>query len=204
MTSLEADHARLDEPTRRNLIENALEEAGRLNRLVGNLLDMTRLESGAIRIRRELVDVQDVIGSSLAQLDKRLGARRVVVTTPEDMPLVPLDFVLVTQVLVNLLDNAIKYSPADAPIEVRARLAGGQLEIEVADRGVGIPREDLARVFDKFYRVQRPGSVTGTGLGLSICKGIVEAHGGFIGAENREGGGTLITLGIPVAEVPLP
>lgn len=200
LTSLEADSARLDEPTRRSLIENALEESGRLNRLVGNLLDMTRLESGAIRIRRESVEVQDVIGSALAQLDDRLGKRHVLVTIPDDLPLVPLDFVLTIQVLVNVLDNAIKYSPPDAPIEVRARLAGGHLEIEVADRGVGIPREDLARVFDKFYRVQRPGSVSGTGLGLSICKGIVEAHGGFIGAENREGGGTVITLGIPFAE----
>jgi two-component system sensor histidine kinase KdpD len=97
---------------------NALEEAGRLNRLVGNLLDMTRLESGAIRIRREAVDVQDVIGSALAQLDSRLGERRVSVTIPDEMPLVPLDFVLIVQVLVNLLDNALKYSPSTAPIEV--------------------------------------------------------------------------------------
>jgi two-component system sensor histidine kinase KdpD len=108
-----------------------------------------------------------------------------------------MDFVLISQVLVNLLDNALKYSPADSPIEVRAQVAGRYLEIEVEDRGVGIPAEDLTRVFDKFYRVRRPGSVSGTGLGLSICQGIVQAHRGFIAAENRPGGGTIITVALP-------
>jgi two-component system sensor histidine kinase KdpD len=108
--------------------------------------------------------------------------------------------VLIVQVLVNLLDNAIKYSAADAPIEIAAHPAGAFLEVEVRDRGVGIPRDDLGRVFDKFYRVQRPESVSGTGLGLSICKGIVEAHGGFIVAEDRPGGGTIITFALPLQE----
>jgi two-component system sensor histidine kinase KdpD len=109
-----------------------------------------------------------------------------------------MDFVLIVQVLVNLIDNAIKYSPEGSPIDIQARITGAFLEIQVADRGIGIPPEDLSRVFDKFYRVQRPESVSGTGLGLSICKGIAEAHGGFIGAENRGGGGTIITLALPV------
>jgi two-component system sensor histidine kinase KdpD len=111
-----------------------------------------------------------------------------------------MDFVTIVQVLVNLLDNAVKYSPPQSPIDLRARAAGAFLEIEVSDRGWGIPKEDLARVFDKFYRVRRPESIGGTGLGLSICKGIVEAHGGFIGAENRPDGGTTITVALPLQE----
>jgi two-component system sensor histidine kinase KdpD len=198
LSSLEEDGARLDEAARRSLIENAREEAERLNRLVSNLLDMTRLEAGALRVAHDLCDVQDVVGAALEQLGDRLGDRRIKTDVPADLPLAPMDFVLITRVLVNLLDNALKYSPPETPIEVRAHAASGHLEIEVADQGIGIPAEDLARVFDKFYRVQRPGHASGTGLGLSICKGIVEAHGGFIAAENRAGGGTVITVALPL------
>jgi two-component system sensor histidine kinase KdpD len=117
---------------------------------------------------------------------------------PSDLPLVLMDFVLMVQVLVNLLDNARKYSPPGTPIEVRAHVDGAEAHIQVADRGVGIPPDDLERVFDKFYRVQQPGQVTGTGLGLSICKGIVEAHGGRIWAHNRDGGGTVVAVALPL------
>ncbi len=198
LSTLEDDDTTLDGGTRRGLIENAREEAERLNRLVGNLLDMTRLEAGAMKVRREPADVQDLVGSALAQLGARLEGHPVSVQVPEDLPMVPLDFVLLVQVLYNLLDNALKYSPADGPIEVSARLAGNRLALAVADRGTGIPPADLAYVFDKFYRVQRRGTTSGTGLGLSICKGIVEAHGGEIQAENRPGGGTVVTLWLPV------
>ena len=109
-----------------------------------------------------------------------------------------MDFVLISRVLVNVIDNALKYSPPGSPIEIEAHLASGYVEIAVADRGIGIPKEDLSRIFDKFYRVQRPDNITGTGLGLSIGKGIVEAHGGFIVAENRPGGGTIITIALPM------
>jgi two-component system sensor histidine kinase KdpD len=198
LSSLDEAGAQLDEAARRSLIENARGEAERLNRLVGNLLDMTRLEAGALRLAMEPCDVQDVIGAALDQLKDRLDGRPVQVRVPDDLPLVPMDFVTITQVLVNLLDNALKYSAAATPIEVEAHAAGGHLEVAVADRGIGIPPEDLVRVFDKFYGVQQPGRVSGTGLGLSICKGIVEAHGGFIAAENRVGGGTVITLALPL------
>ncbi len=198
LSSLQEDDIELNEATRHSLVENAREEAERLNRLVGNLLDMTRIESGALRAVFELADIQDVTGVALKQVSDRLQDSRVVVQVPDELPLVLVDFVLIVQVLVNLLDNAIKYSAADAPIEIAAYPAGAFMEVEVRDRGVGIPRQDLKRVFDKFYRVQRPESVTGTGLGLSICKGIVEAHGGFIVAENRPGGGTIITFALPL------
>jgi two-component system sensor histidine kinase KdpD len=198
LTSLQQAGAAMDAETRDNLLETAREEADRLNRLVGNLLNMTRIEAGAIHLNCQPLDVQDLVGASLEQVGSRLGDRPVVIDVPPDLPLASMDFVLMLQVLVNIFDNAIKYSPPDAPIELCAHTAGAFLEIEVADHGPGIPQEDLQRVFEKFYRVHRPESVSGTGLGLSICKGILEAHGGFITAENRPGGGALITLALPL------
>jgi two-component system sensor histidine kinase KdpD len=192
------DQLVLDESARRSLIETASEEADRLNRLVGNLLDMTRLESGAMHFKKEACDIQDLVGSTLEELGGRLGNRSIHIDIPLELPLIPLDFVLVERVLVNVIDNALKYSPANTPIEIKAHAAGAFLEIEVADRGTGIPLEDLNRVFDKFYRVQRPDNISGTGLGLSISKGIVQAHGGFIAAENRPDGGTIITISLPL------
>jgi two-component system sensor histidine kinase KdpD len=198
LSSLQQDELQLSPANRRSLIDNALTEAERLNRLVGNLLSMTRLEAGAMRVSQELCDVQDVIGAAIRQMEEPLADRKVNVEVPEGLPLVPMDFVLIVQVLVNLLDNALKYSAPETLIEVRARSMGATVELDTADRGVGIPTEDLDRVFDKFYRVQRPENVGGTGLGLSICKGIVEAHGGQIRARNREGGGTIVTVSLPM------
>jgi two-component system sensor histidine kinase KdpD len=200
LTTLQEKDVGLDDQARAVLIDTAAEEAGRLNRLVGNLLEMTRLEAGAIKVRREPRDVQDVIGAALRQAGDRLGDRPVEVDLAPDLPLVPLDLTLVVHVLVNLLDNAVKYSPAGSPIQVQARASAGEVVLEVSDRGIGIPEEDLVRVFEKFYRVQRPGSVTGTGLGLSISKGLVEAHGGHVSARNRPGGGTIIAVSLPLTE----
>jgi two-component system sensor histidine kinase KdpD len=191
---------RLDDEARRILLETAAEEAGRLNRLVGNLLDMTRLEAGAVRVKRELRDVQDAIGAALQQASDRLGERPVEIDIPVDLPLVPMDFALVVHVLVNLIDNALKYSPPASLIQIGAHTSDGEMVLDVADRGIGIPTEDQARVFVKFYRVQRPDSVTGTGLGLSISKGLVEAHGGRIVARSRPGGGTIVTATLPLSE----
>jgi two-component system sensor histidine kinase KdpD len=183
---------------RQGLLDTAREEADRLNRLVGNLLDMTRIEAGAIQVRREYSDVLDVIGTALEMFKDPLDDHPVKVDVPDDLPLVPMDFVLIERVLVNVLDNAIKFSPAQAPIDIQARLIGNDLEINILDRGPGIPTRDLERIFDKFYRVQRPGNVKGTGLGLSICKGMVEAHGGTIYAKNRSDGGAIVTIVLPL------
>ncbi len=183
---------------RLELLDTAWEEAERLNRFVGNLLDMTKLEAGAVKLRRELVDVQDLVGCSLAALERRLGTRKVDLHVPSTLPPVRMDMTLMTQVLVNLLDNALKYSPDASPIEIAARADASRLNIEVADRGPGIPAQDLKRVFEKFYRIPVPEGVSGTGLGLSICKGIVEAHGGTIRAENRTGGGLKIIVTLPL------
>jgi two-component system sensor histidine kinase KdpD len=200
LSSLREDGALLDGDTRRSLIETAEEEAGRLNRLVGNLLNMTRLEAGVLRIHKEPCDLQDLVGTSLAQLGERLEGRQVAVHVRPGQALVPMDMVLILQVLANLFDNALKYSEPGTPVEVQATVAGAEGQISVADRGVGIPPEDIERVFDKFYRVQRPGAAGGTGLGLSICKGIVEGHGGRIWAEPRAGGGTIIRFTLPLGE----
>jgi two-component system sensor histidine kinase KdpD len=197
LSSLREETLTLDKEDRESLLETAHGEAERLNRLVGNLLNMTRLEAGAIHLRREPCDIQDAIGAALEQLGERLSKRPVTVNLAPDLPLVSLDFALFGQVLVNLMDNAVKYSPPDTSLEVNVSQTQDAVNIEICDHGFGIPPEDLERVFDKFYRVQRPESVNGTGLGLAICKGIVEAHNGTIRAGNREGGGTIITLTLP-------
>lgn len=198
LTSLDEQADSLDEENRRSLVQTAREEAERLNRLVGNLLSMTRIESGALKLNIQPGDIQDVIGTALEQLGKRTANHAIKVSVPENFPLIPMDFTLMVQVVVNLLENAVKYSPRNSLIEVSAEMEGNNACLEVADRGVGIPSDDLARVFDKFYRVQRPESVSGTGLGLSISKGIVEVHHGSINAHARAGGGTLIHVDLPL------
>jgi len=150
-----------------------------------------------------LCDVQDVIGVALAQLAHRLAVRPVEAEVPADLPLAPLDFVLLVQVLVNVLDNAHKYSPPGRPITIRVHTTESELTIEVIDRGIGIPENELERVFAKFYRVQPGPGISGTGLGLSISKGIVEAHHGRIWAEREPEGGTKITLALPLAAQPV-
>jgi two-component system sensor histidine kinase KdpD len=164
---------------------------------VGNLLNMTRIEAGAIHLNKEPCDLQDAIGAALEQMGERISNRQVHVTLPPDLDMVSLDVALFEQVLVNLLDNAVKYSPVEMVIEINVLQETIQVQISIADRGIGIPAGDLERVFDKFYRVQRPESVSGTGLGLAICRGIVEAHGGTIRAENRSRGGSIFTITLP-------
>ncbi|WP_085813032.1 sensor histidine kinase [Geoanaerobacter pelophilus] len=192
------DHPASVEAGRRDLLDAAWEEAERLNRFVGNLLDMTRLEAGALKLKRVPSDLQDLVGCALSSLEPQLSKRKLKVLVEPGLPLVSMDLVLMTQVLVNLLDNALKYAPFNEAIELEARALDGKVTLEVADRGPGVPPQDLERVFDKFYRVPLPEGAGGTGLGLAICKGIVEAHGGIIQAENREGGGLKITVELPI------
>ena len=200
LSSLQEGGIHLDDSAKEKLIKVAWEEAERLNHLITNLLDVSRVEAGAIRILKQASDVQDLVGTALQQLGNRTVSRPIQVDIPPNLPFVSVDFGLIVQTLVNIIDNALKYSPANSTIEIKARNIGDEVEIEIADRGFGIPPGDLLQVFDKFYRIDHPGSVAGTGLGLSICKGIVEAHGGRIIAENREGGGTTIRLILPMAE----
>lgn len=198
LTSLDEQSDSLNEEYRKSLIVTAREQADRLNRLVGNLLSMTRIESDAIKLNREPGDIQDVIGTALEQLGTRVAEHEIKVNVPEDFPLVTMDFTLIVQVVVNLLENAVKYSPKGSLIEISTSLVDHKAVLEIMDRGMGIPPADLTRIFDKFYRVQRPENISGTGLGLSICKGIVEAHHGNIYARSREGGGTILSVELPL------
>ena len=183
-----------------DLLTTAWEEAERLNYLVGNLLNMTRLEARAMKLAVEPCDVEDLVGVTLSQMTNGLRNRQLVMDVPSTLPPVAVDLVLAAQALVNLVDNALKYSPADTPIVVRAYRNQEQVVIEVSDRGMGVPSAELEHVFDKFYRVQQRGDTSGTGLGLSISKGIVELHGGRIWAADRPGGGTTFAIALPIAE----
>lgn len=204
LSSLRLEDDFIDADTRRELVETAYGEAERLNRLVGNLLDMSRLESGMLKIALQPCDVQDVVGSALNSLGARLDSHPVDVNLPSDLPLVPMDYVLIAQVLINLLENAVKYSPEGQPIEVCAQVLNrNSVQIEISDHGPGIPPEEIDRIFEKFYRVKRFENVIGTGLGLSICKGVVEVHGGKIWAENRPEGGVRFLFTLPLIPTPL-
>ena len=185
-----------DEATRRELLQTAHSEALRLTQLVRNLLDMTRVEAGALKVQKEVQSIEDVVGAALERVEERLGDRAIETDIPEDLPLAPFDGVLIEQVLINLLENATKYAP-NSPIFVAARVAGPSLEVEVADRGPGVSRENAERIFDKFFRV-REGEGGGAGLGLTICRGIVNAHGGKMWVVNREGGGASFRFTLPL------
>jgi two-component system sensor histidine kinase KdpD len=198
-TSLKAYRASLGEKEQDELIGTIREEAERLNHFIANLLDMTRLESGALAPNLEAVDLADVVGSVLRRVPG--GAHRVVLELEPGLPLLRLDPVLFEQVLFNLLDNAAKYAPAGTAVTIRARREGPVARIAVQDEGPGLPEEDRERVFDKFYRVRASDKKrAGTGLGLAIARGFMEAMGGTITAANRtEGQGALFTLIVPLA-----
>ena len=199
LSSLEEKSLVLNETDKASLVQVAREETERLNRLITNLLDVSRIEADAVRLARESSDLQDVIGVALARLGKRSDNHPVEIHLPADLPFVWVDSSLVAQV--NVIDNAMKYSPEGSPIEIGACISNsGEVEVEVADYGVGIPQKDLEAVFDKFYRVKRPENVAGSGLGLAIARGIIEAHGGHIVAKNRPLCGTIIQFTLPVAE----
>ena len=186
----------LDVHAQHLLLETAQGSARRLSQLVQNLLDMTRLEGGALHLNIVRCDVQDVIGTAIRQLGEAARQRQITVDVAAELPLVPLDFVLIVQVVANLLDNALKYSENLAPVQVGAQIAEGQLQVRISDRGKGIREEELDRVFDKFYRETSAGP-PGAGLGLSICKGLVEIHGGRIWMERRPEGGTVAAFTLP-------
>jgi two-component system sensor histidine kinase KdpD len=182
------------------LLATIQDEAERLNHFIANLLDMTRLESGALAPRLEAVDIADVTGSVLRRTEKLLAGRRVTLAIDNDLPLVRLDPVLFEQVLFNLLDNAGKYTPQGSEIRLAGRREGNMVRISVEDQGEGLPEEDRERVFDKFYRVTAADRKrAGTGLGLSIARGFMEAMGGTITAANRAEGGAAFILMVPAA-----
>ena len=186
----------LDDAKREELVATIGGEAARLERLIANLLDMTRLESGALDFRRDWVPVDELVGSALNRVDAALDGRPVTLDLPRDLPLVDVDPVLFEHVAVNLLENAARHTPPGTPIAIAAHADDERVTIEISDRGPGLPETLLARAFEKFQRAPdaAPG---GVGLGLAICRGIVEAHGGEIRASNRSGGGAVFTITLP-------
>jgi len=199
-TSLKAYRANLDDKAQEELIATIQDESERLNRFINNLLDMTRLESGAVVAHAEATDLADVIGSALRRASKVLGVHHVKIEIKPDLPMPNLDAVLLEQVIFNLLDNAAKYAPPNSEICVAAALDSSVIRVEVRDEGDGIPSEDLERIFDKFYRVHAGDRKrAGTGLGLAICRGFIEAMGGTIKAGNRsDRSGAIFTVTLPV------
>jgi two-component system sensor histidine kinase KdpD len=183
---------------RRDLAETIHEEALRLNRLVRNLLDMTRLASGGVKIAKEWQPIEGVIGASLGRLEEQLRGRKIDVRVRSDLTPVPIDDLLIEQVLINLLENTAKYTPSGTPVDIFAHSDGNTVVVEIADRGPGIPGELVDRIFEKFYRLPREGAGGGAGLGLAICRAIVEAHGGRIWAENGNGGGAIFRFTLPI------
>jgi two-component system sensor histidine kinase KdpD len=186
----------LDAAASHELKETIYEEADRLTRLVTNLLDMTRLEAG-VQARKEWHALEDVLSAALSRLERRLHGRPVIARLPEDLPLVPLDDVLIEQVFINLIENALKYTPPGSPLEVTARAGDDEVTVEIADDGPGLAPGDEERAFEKFYRGSVAGA-GGAGLGLAICRGIVLAHGGRIWAENRPRGGAVFRFTLPI------
>ncbi len=157
--------------------------------MVNNLLDIAKLESGALKLNKELQPLEEVVGAALNRLEKKLADQPITISLSPDLPMVPLDAALAEHIFINLLENALKYTPSGSPLSISAVRKDQEIEVEVADCGSGIPPEDLERIFDMFYRGTRDLGQKGYGLGLSICRAIVEAHGGRIWAENHPGGG---------------
>ncbi|MDQ7092510.1 sensor histidine kinase KdpD [Desulfosporosinus sp. PR] len=198
-TGLLEDHDVVYSPdARQDLLQTILQGAERMNRFVNNLLDMARLESGMLKLNKDWCDIQDIIGVAVNRLEIVLAKRLLDIDIPVGLPLVQADYILIEQVLINLLDNAVKYSEPNSKITISVKQLSAKLEISVANRGTPIPETDLSKVFDKFYRLNSPLQVSGTGLGLSICKGIVETHNGEIWAENNELGGVTIIFNLPL------
>jgi len=186
VSSLRSGAVDWDLSSRQELLATIEEETDQLNLLVGNLLDMSRIEAGALKPQLRWNSLSEITVSVVQKMRKNLQGHHLKMDLPEDLPLVPTDFILVQQVFTNLLSNSAKYAPPGTDIQISARQEGDSLHVRVINRGPSVPETDLERIFDKFYRITAAERVTGTGLGLSICKGIIEAHGGKIWAENQQ------------------
>jgi two-component system sensor histidine kinase KdpD len=205
-STLLQDGVSLTPEVARTLAEAILEESRRMTRLVTNLLDMVRVESGTLAVQKAWQPLEEPLGVALIRMDERLSGRVVETRLPPDLPFVPIDELLIEQVFVNLLENAIKYTPADSPISISAKASNGAVLVEVADRGRGVPVGSRELVFHKFHRGRSDGvaEVGGAGLGLTICRGIITAHGGRIWVDPRDGGGAAFRFTLPLDGPPMP
>ncbi len=200
-SSLLIQGGQMSAETRSQLLESIAQEADRLSRLVNNLLEMTRLESGAVELKRDWHPLEEVVGAALTRLDGLLKGRAISTNIPEDLPLLSVDDVLLEQLFLNLLENATRYTPPGTPIRIAARAQNDGVMIEIADSGPGFAPGEEKLIWEKFYRGKGQGA-RGTGLGLAICRAIAQAHGGSIHAENRAEGGAMIRLWLPLGGKP--
>ena len=201
-SSLAASGDRLDDAARRELVLTIHEEAQRMNRLANNLLEMGRLQSRTVALRREWQPIEEVFGSALHALEGAIKDRGIEVRIPADLPLVAIDEVLIERVLFNLLENALRYSAGGTPLELAASVNQGELLVEILDRGPGIVPGEEERIFEKFFRGETARTRHGAGLGLAVARAIVEAHGGRIWAQNRDGGGAAFRFTLPLGGEP--
>jgi two-component system sensor histidine kinase KdpD len=190
---------------RQELAETILEESRRMTRLVGNLLDMVRVETGALAVQKAWQPLEEALGVALLRVEGRVNGHPIESRLRPDLPLVPIDEVLIEQVFINLLENAVKYTGAGSPITISAWMEDGAVVVEVADRGPGVPAGTEEEIFHKFYRVRGAGTQgsSGAGLGLTICRGIILAHGGRIWVQPRECGGASFRFTLPLQGPPL-
>jgi len=189
-------------PQQAEIADAMRHSALRMNALVNNLLDMARLESGAVQLNRQWQPLEEVVGSALAACAPALAGRPVQVALADDLPLLHLDAVLVERVFVNLLENAAKYTPAGSAVAIGARVDGDQVRVTIDDHGPGLPAGREETIFEKFERGRKESTTPGVGLGLAICRAIMQAHGGSIRGETRAGGGARFTLLLPRGEPP--
>ncbi|WP_245549384.1 MULTISPECIES: DUF4118 domain-containing protein [Methylomicrobium] len=200
-TLIEND-AEFEPSERQDFNHIVLEEAQRMSELTGKLLDMARLSRGEIILHRDWNAIEEIVGSALNRLDKHLQDRPVRTVLPDNLPLLWIDAVLIEQVLANLIENALKYSPAGSPIDICGQVQDGYCRLTVADYGPGIAKGQEMKIFEKFYRGAVESGQSGVGLGLALCKAIVEAHGGRINAGNRAGKGAEFVIALPLREPP--
>jgi two-component system sensor histidine kinase KdpD len=196
-STLRAQGDRLPLETKQELLESISDEADRMGRLVSNLLDMTRFESGGVELRRDFYPLEEIVGTVLQRMERQLEGRAVLTELSENLPMVFVDDVLFGQVLWNLLENSAKYTAPGSPLDLVAFENDGAVTVEVRDRGPGVPPGEEERIFEKFYRGQSTGA-RGAGLGLPICRAIVQAHRGTIQALARTGGGAIFRIRLPI------
>jgi two-component system sensor histidine kinase KdpD len=202
VTSLLEKDIHWDEETQRDFLQGIYDEARRLNRLVSNLLDMSRIEGGALHPEKNWYSIEEVVHSVVQRLEPRMAGHTVTVDLETSLPLALFDYTEIDQVLTNLVENALKYTPSGSTILISARRVDDYLEVRVEDNGPGVSSEHLGRLFDKFYRAGQRKGTSGTGLGLAIAKGFIEAHGGTIRATNRPEGGLRVSFTLPLSTLP--
>ena len=200
-SSLLQEDVQWDDEARHSFALAIVREADRLNRLVANLLDMSRIEAGVLKPEIEWYPLDELIHDVLGRMQPLFQGREVRTDLPDDLPPVELDYLQIDQVLTNLLENALRYTPPGSPIDISVQLCDDSVMVSIADRGPGVPPADIERVFDKFYRVlnsEKSARTTGSGLGLAVSRGLIEAHGGHIWVENRQGGGAIFRFTLPL------